>query len=1169
MTYKKHIKKSLAMFAVFASISMFQLDANAVQVTEYRLPGIDDVYWDPDVPTALKVTDDSGAQDGIPRGTILYRHTHQNIDYYSPVVPETLIGTPADQNSASFRSWGPWNMRANQESNTFPSRYYTTQVRVKQDTKAFTDWGVASNSPNAGTLRAGTIIDVLSITDYANRGYPTRDWIFLETGKYGLNNTQTGVARINASLVDFINPKVDTLHPNWNTNFGGKYYLHNFKSKGKYVNTAMSNHIGLTDARYQNSPYAPDGLANMKGEWRYLGFNAEGDALANPYFPADNLSFTGNAKMYGYTWRTKPWSQQSDISAYNKFTKNGTINFKYDDNPKYAYLKEEAVQKLYNTGDLKTDINSSPSYFAQNKISLRSHPTKQSIVFEGQDAKTIENRTVMIPNELRDLYVKSIVVEEMDSGKQVASYSANSNGNGSIGTGAVKKGQVYKVKVILGNGANSLPIKDSLESLIGFTYNAGSVNTSMPIGSVYDKQTLKIGNKGGLTGNKDSSSTPFEFMLSVNPNQSGHMDLYGYVGPSHVGVDNLNYGNDIGYIRLNIEDNPNPENGCEVVGDTKICGSGDLVPYGIKVFSKTENGKLVYEQRYGESSPLVKEAMIPGYEYRVVYNLIYNGDHIMEYKWIPGVSDNPYTPENEYVPGRWGPGTTKEYEIPMNHYIEKYSGGPRDLDSISKTDKTFYVLPNPNDRYDTTIPMINGVLIGYYADIMMYEHPYLKTRLDIKMPDSRVNKNKNNDSYEIMLKDNFDISISNLKVNPVITYVDDSKKEINYNVTYDANLDVPSYVKSSDYQASIDTAININGKVVYVKDQLVKGGAPNNSKISHLVENVPIPPSGKVTASVNLNYNKQSYETGNYDNNLGSTNVVVEKIKDPALGSPDDTIKPTDNSNNNNPNKGGDANNNCLTPRTRNTWTSTHRKFSWNSKPITYNKIGSGESVTFRKYNTTYENLKEATETYFEDYGITEVLFRSKITKDKNLGNDGWVNLLDSKEKSLGYIKAGYGFELKIVTRYNTDAFTKRTWHISNDGNSGTSVSALNTKPNYGTEDIYLELPGNESTRKILSVSGYEGTVQGLLSSKKEIGSKVEWTYTIKPTDTLGIGEVGKIYIPDNLKDGDYKLSIYTPPVSGVGSVNKNNFSALCDRKEVTIKVQGSSTDDLNSHETQ
>ena len=81
-----------------------------------------------------------------------------------------------------------------------------------------------------------------------------------------------------------------------------------------------------------------------------------------------------------------------------------------------------------------------------------------------------------------------------------------------------------------------------------------------------------------------------------------------------------------------------------------------------------------------------------------------------------------------------------------------------------------------------------------------------------------------------------------------------------------------------------------------------------------------------------------------------------------------------------------------------------------------------------------------------------------------------------------------------------------------------------------------------------------------------------EWEYTIKASNTIAGIETNKIYIPNNLNDGKYKLSIYTSPVTGVSSLslnNKSKYSSLCDRKDVYITVNGSYTDDLNSHNTQ
>lgn len=1165
----KYTKISILSSIFFVCLS---INADALRTEPYRAPGQKDGFYDKDVPSAIILLE---AGDGMDAGTVLYRHIHEDIDYYSPVTPQQIKGTSADVNNGKYDNWGPWDMPGNKKSHNVKSTRNYTYAKTTKTVTIYTNISETSNNhKNIGTLPANTELTVLS------RWNPT-NLLFFDLSPFpslaSKSSTGVGMIKLNNGGVSLSGEQY-VMHSGWEN----KTILQNFKKMAKYGNNASTDFKNLENGRYVNPAHAPADVRGKFGEWRLIGYNAQGEPLDNPYFPADELYYTGNSAMWGYPWRLTPWnpndredSVESDTQeAYAEFS-YGKTGFPYD-NGSFDYHKKEAVKRLHAMGQLKpSSPDDSTLMNMVRRLSLQTHPVKQSIIFNGQDKRSAHNRTAFLPNyNLRDLYVHSIVVIDEETNSVVATYNGTLAGKAPYTTGTIQKGRTYVAKVYLANGANSDMLVTSLQSQIGFTYNSSAVNMDMPFGSTYNTQASIRGNKGGIKGTTGSKSESFDFRFSVDSSQTGHIDLYGFVGKEHQGVDNLTYTNDVGAIRLYIGSMPPPpvNTSCTITngGNTKICGGGDLRPLAIKIFSKTENGKLVYQHNYGESSPVTQSAMIPGYEYRVVYNGIYEGTTILEYDWIPGRDDNPDTPEDEYVPGRWGPGKTKEYEVPMNYYIEKYSGGPRDLDTISKTDKMFYVVPDPNKRDDLTIPMVNGVMMGYYADIMMYQHPYLKTKMDIKMSDSRVNSNKDNDSFEIMLKDNFDISINNLRVTPVVSHVSGGGDTVNYNVTYDAELNTPSYVSSSNYQASINTAININGKVFYVKDQLVKG-TDGNKNITHVIENVPVPSSGPVNVLVNLNYDKMSYETGNYDNNIGSTNVNIVKVKDPTLGNPSDTVKTPDGINSNNPNKGGDANDNCLTPRTRNTWTSTHRKFSWNSNVVNYNKISNGDSVSFNKYYTDYEKLNEATETYSEDYGIQKILFRSKDTKDKKYGIDGWVNLLNPSERDLAIIKAGYGFELQIVTKYSTDALTKRTWNISNNGSSGTAVSALNSKPNYGLEDVFLELPGTESTRKILSSTGYGGTVLGLNVSKSVNNNtgNATWTYSIKPTNTLGVGETAKIYIPSETKDGDYKLKIYTPPVSGAGSVNKKNYSALCDRKEVTIKVKGSAMNDLNSHETQ
>ena len=393
-------------------------------------------------------------------------------------------------------------------------------------------------------------------------------------------------------------------------------------------------------------------------------------------------------------------------------------------------------------------------------------------------------------------------------------------------------------------------------------------------------------------------------------------------------------------------------------------------------------------------------------------------------------------------------------------------------------------------------------------------YPELTTSFKITSTNSRINSDRSNDSLSTSVKDTFDIGVTKLTVKPSITYTDGKAKDVVYNITYDVNLETPSYVTKDDYQAYVNTAININGEVFNVKDQLVKGP---NKEITHIITGAQVPAlesgvnSKNITIKINVNSDKLSYESGDYTNNKKSTTAVVNKVKNPGDGNPTDTVRPVQNNNNNSSSTGGDANNNCLTPRTKNTWTSTHRKFSWSSTDIRYTTLVTREDATVKKYNIDYYRDDEATVNYNEKFEITEILFKSKETEGKGPGGSDWVNLLKSEEARYAKVKAGYGFELKIVTKYTTNALKAKSWTLSNNGSNGTSVSLLNGGINYGMEDIFLELPGTkgsngtDGTRKILSSTGYGDSVKGLVvdrAAKNDGSGDVTWTYTIKASNT-------------------------------------------------------------------
>lgn len=452
---------------------------------------------------------------------------------------------------------------------------------------------------------------------------------------------------------------------------------------------------------------------------------------------------------------------------------------------------------------------------------------------------------------------------------------------------------------------------------------------------------------------------------------------------------------------------------------------------------------------------------------------------------------------------------------------------------------------------------------------IVFEYPYLETTFSFTTNTSYANKNTSNDSLSISVKPKYDATVSNVRVYPQNEYTDGSNREISYLVVYDAKLDVPDFMKNKDVNMLLETSINIGGKTVTFPDLLSVG---DNKDISHSVNNIPIPSTGTMTATVLLNYHKHTYET-NYDNNRATATTSIRNLNNPFNGRNSDTVVGSDNSDGSSPVGGGSLNNNCLVPRTRNNWSITHKKIAWSSTPKSYTTID-GAKQTFKKYSvTSTTNLSPID--YYETYNIESILFRSKDTMDKKLGNDGWIDLLKSSEKDLATIKAGYGFELKVVSKYKTNAKkampSSTSFVTSTSGTyyTNTSRDASISLPT----DIFIELPGSNSTRKILSTTGYSGTTKGLLVEEVDMSTSTETikklTYTIKTTNTLGIKDSDKIFIPTSLKDGNYKISIYTPPIAGMPSVNKGAYSSLCDRKDINIKVQGSYTDDLNSHTTQ
>ena len=1252
--------KKVAIYTVIALIPLLYSNVSyAVRTVPYTLEGTKPDYTIiEESPPAYKIYD----SEYFPNGTILYKQTYRDMIYYSPVPPSGSIEGKKGGASYNYRNWGQWDLSKNNvaRSEFFRTYEYYSQGTLTSDatTHSLVDDGDGSFSHNlnAGTLKKGTKINILSITQEDSYKYA-----YFSTSGTGIKS-YNNVARVYISKVEKTNSSEATKKIYFDeakdrTNSCISIY-DNFKP---YMD--VSNSYGVRQVLQKSDNKIPTSvtkcsIGGKSGEWRYLGLNSRGTIVNNPYFPGDHLSFFGNGSIAYYDWRLTPWDG-SDGESNEKSPSSSASLFKekfdapvsaYDGtsgiNGKYSKQKIAVLQKLIDAG-YKPSFAPSAEEWAK-RLSLQTHPTEETPIFVGLRkgvSPSIEfpSRDFAYISATRDMYIATMKIIDPSSNKVVAEGSGSASANSFKQTKTSEKllpGTQYTIEVTLGNGSNTAIKANTLGVDVGTNKGSSSgINLSTTLGDTTQiKPVVRIPNKGEMGSTKGSKSAKFTYPITIPENYEGdYLDIYAFVSADHTGIDNLNYTNDTGGIRLNIynepkctgpncddepectgpncvpepvlpdcednnscpippEDTPDKDPSCEDAGSCPVPGDkpnpdpgddpectgpnctdpdpeykpsddihkGDLSVEYIELIDPTTN-KVVYKKSYS-GKITTNKAITPGKTYNIKYTAKYSGKTVYIYKWIQGSVVN-----GKWVPGKYVIDKEREVKVPIKYSVLRKVGATQDDDLKTEIDEFVTTTGSVN------MPIKNGTKIQYEVKNVVLEHPYLSTGFKIYTNGTKpsdwlniINEDKTNDEMTTLIHKYFDIKIENLKVLPSTEYIDDNPDSFTFNVIYDAILTTPSFVKNDKYQTNVDTSIKVGNTEVEVIDQLVAG---ENKDITHVISGVEIEnDSNKLPVEVVLNFNMESYESGNYENNVGDTDVEIEKVKDPTTVPGDKTASSPNNSNNNSsPNRGGDANNNCLVPRTKNTYNSTYKIHSWNSKPITYNTFSGNKKIEFRNYYTESDTSKTISNT--EEFVIDKVLFRSKYTKQKGLGveGDGWVDLTNSRESKNAIVSAGYGFELKVVTNYETNALTNNpSWNANSI--SGTTVNNLSSGINI-TEDVYVEVPGSNSSKMILSSTGYKNTVLGLVKNTvTKTNSKIETEYTIKPSKTVGAVETGKIYIPTNLKDGKYKISVYTPPITGVSSLaetNKSKYSALCDRKDLEIIVSGSSTDDLNSHITQ
>lgn len=1120
---KKYILPSFMMFAFSQSII-----SNAANVTPVYLGKSSD-YVDSDVPPAIKLNE---AVDGLEKGTYLYRVQHKNLSYYTPVTPRKYRNTKYEPavNKEKYRNWGPWEMAKNNVGFEAKSnKKYYNKVTIKAGT---TVQGPSSTSANAsvtiGTLSSAISVDVRAYTKFNSSG----EYIY-----FSLKGTPFAGKNIeNIGRVEF--DRISTTEEPTKVFRSSSTLAKNFSYLGNYKDTTDSSHINLVKGQWKNSSNAPGGLDGKYGEWSYLGYNAKGEPLSNPYFPSDELHYKGCSEIKNYDWRSNPFTTKSafDGDAY------------YSD-------RYELVKKLLDKGSLNYTGTSDAQKDADiknymKKFSFLTHPTKDTALVNGKRIANDQTRLFSVDNTPGDLYIANIDV--YDGTTKVAYYSYDiKSGEATRKNGSnIVQGKTYRVEVKLGNGVERKILARKNQATIGITKECRYLDLS----------TLSTGELTGVKNEETSSNTIKSKVgsksdaISFNvkaPTDAEVFDIYALVGENHDGTDNFNYENDAGFIRMYTKE-------ANTSSTETVLKKANLKATGIELLDASTN-----EVVYSSSGSITNTAIVPRKSYKIRYTMKNIGDR-------PTIKTKTAGKEN--ADGSWTPGKeTTSYptvQIPISYTnVLKVKGSDGSIMDVS-TDGSNKKLTVDGS---TDISLKANGVYSYTTGSIYFANPYLKSSFTIKAT-GIANSDTTDDTFSTTIKDLYDAVIKDVKIYPAYEYVSNGNRRVAYNVTYSAKMNAASHIKESGKISTlVKTKITVGDKSVDFNDMLI--AKDGYQKFSHVVEDVLLrSDTVGVKAVVTLNYDRKAYETNYNNNSAESSSSVVKTVSSPFDGSNSDKASGVDKSDGSSLVGGGSLNNNCLIPRRANSWTVSHRKHTWTSSNKSYTLNGSSYSEPI--YTTTGDSSSSSS--YTESFKIKQILFKSKETEGKGRNRDGWIDLLDSSSSNrpnLDFIKvkAGFGFELKIVTEYRTNA--TKTQPVPSANTSYTGI--ISDKGINYTNELFVELPGtdtgNNQTRKILSTTGYSGTSKGLLVTEKDLSTDTEiikeWTYTVKPSNTLGINnDVGKIFIPTGLKDGDYKISIYTPPISGVVSDGKKTYTSLCDRRDIYIEVSGSYTDDLNSN---
>lgn len=395
---------------------------------------------------------------------------------------------------------------------------------------------------------------------------------------------------------------------------------------------------------------------------------------------------------------------------------------------------------------------------------------------------------------------------------------------------------------------------------------------------------------------------------------------------------------------------------------------------------------------------------------------------------------------------------------------------------------------------------------------------------------------RTNDNCSKVWRSKNNLSVSNFKILPTSAIGPSSTINENLNFTFTVTNTNP---ENQPKKVKIEIR-DRNGSVILSKYENIPANDPYT--ISWSKDNVPL------SASTN-----------------GTTNPFVVEVNPPPReiieSSPDMPNPYIDNIANNSVMAYQTDNNAkpCLVVNTRNTWQETHYFHERHGYEERWWHDTEDGGHWHDYCVTTYDNSWSETRSYYEEYKITNVMFRSKLTKD-TLGGDGWVDILANPSQAK--VKAGYGFEIYYVVKYDTNYYrnSPKGWTsgLCNYLNVSREYNARTSAPN----TMYVKMPFTDD---------YGNNVTYTLSPTSQTGSwdSLVQRFEMPLHNAFNITNTREVFINETARDGIYSMEINTYPYFYGSPYKPNQSTYLCDQKTIPIHVIGANSDDVKSHVTQ